>query len=307
MKKPPPIPAPVRKLGSLVRQFMITSDEFEDVGKTTSAEMFAWVVRSEIAAQWEKADEAIRERVCQEWERLRGKTIEESAEGRATRYNARLREKHSLFAAMGALDEIAKEMTPQDAVEEHREMKAHLRKIAEMSAEIDRKYKAKREVSLNQSAESHMSINEGRVWTHLFRMHFARNYALAHPSEPITTCILSAALAAQWRWRETETPCECPDLSGMTCAEAMRIVESLWKNNRLPLPDEASPDLKGIPTGEALELAKIALERYNASMSWKVAEDCLVTRNLPAGYTRKQIIVIAQNMAAREELAEVAD
>lgn len=169
----------VRNLSGLLRQFMLTSNEFEDVGKTTGEQAREFITRfvategnyHVLKAQWGKATEATREQLISEWEFLRGKTEEARAEEYTLRHNQRVAKSAPLFAAMGALEEVETLTTPERVIQNWKNDHIRLQEILVKGREIDAKRAEKKALNINEATTGSLSINQCRVWAQLFRIH----------------------------------------------------------------------------------------------------------------------------------------
>lgn len=166
----------VRRLVNLIREWM--RSEYQDPGKHSVEQMEDWVAAFierrpglDLAAAWQAADAVLRTAVRDAWPHLRGPTEEESAAAWAERTNRRLAERHPLFAAMGALEEVATLATPEGKLAQMHAQRETVRRLAEVGK------REREERSARLVAEAHqrrsddaLSLNELLVWRHLYRI-----------------------------------------------------------------------------------------------------------------------------------------
>ena len=118
--------------------------------------------RHELLRWLEEAGDEGRARLLSEWRELRGPTDAERAAGTSARNVARLEKKHPLFAAMGALDEVATVPTPESTLE-------HLKGLWEMARERRAHSESSRDRALSKRdpdamSDDRLSLNQMRVW-----------------------------------------------------------------------------------------------------------------------------------------------
>ena len=175
----------VRRGAALVKEwFVIARKPYKghiDWGRTTPSSIGRWLrvmearkreherlhpaerphLRHELLRGLDEVGESGQARLLSEWPQLRGPTDAERAGNTSRRNLARLEKKHPLFAAMDALDEVAKIPTPESTLQS---LRSHWERGREIRmSQVDPRTLS-RSADPDAVSDDRMSLNQLRVW-----------------------------------------------------------------------------------------------------------------------------------------------